>query len=77
MDNSHLNLESGGHQQVDMKRSLLRLAAFFLLFFASRWLLKWLHPVGINNFLLISGLLAVGSWILVGLLLPRRTGDLQ
>jgi hypothetical protein len=34
----------------DLRKALLGLAGFFLVFFTTHWLLLWLHPMGAHQF---------------------------
>ena len=63
--------ERDNSTEVDTKRGLLRVAAFFLLFFTTHWLLRWLHPIG-AQWLLWNALGALASWLIVDRLMPER-----
>jgi len=61
--------------EADTKRTLLRVAAFLLVFLAAHWLLLWLHPLGAHNFFWNLILGALASWSLVHFLLPRAEAN--
>ncbi len=69
--------ERANSTEADAKRALLRVAAFFLVFFTTHWLLRWLHPIGAQWFLW-SALGALSSLLIVARLMPlleRKLSD--
>jgi threonine/homoserine/homoserine lactone efflux protein len=63
--------ERDNSTEADTNRALVRVAAFFLLFFTTHWLLRWLHPIG-AQWLLWNALGALASWLIVDRLMPER-----
>jgi hypothetical protein len=60
MEKSLSRTEPANSTEPDIKKALLRIAAFFLVFFTSYLLLLWLHPMGAHHFLWN---LALGAYV--------------
>jgi hypothetical protein len=52
------------------KMALLRVAAFFVFFFTTDWVLRWLHPMGAQWFFWSLTLGALATWLVVARLIP-------
>ena len=50
MENSLSRTEPAASAKPDLKKALLRISGFFLVFFMTHWLLLWLHPMGAHQF---------------------------
>jgi hypothetical protein len=63
MEKSLSRTEPANSTEPDIKKALLRIAAFFLVFFTSYLLLLWLHPIGAHHFLWSLALGACIFWL--------------
>jgi uncharacterized BrkB/YihY/UPF0761 family membrane protein len=61
--------ERANSTEAAAKRALLRVAAFFLVFFTTHWLLRRLHPIGAQWFFW-GAIGALASWVIVARLMP-------
>jgi len=62
-------------EHAELKRALLRMATFLLVFLSTHWLFQVLHPMGAHRFFLNLALAALISLAAVRLIARRSEGN--